>query len=282
MAALPSGPQLAAGLIRCEWAGRRTQGLHLAYFFLDPLRKGRTVWPEIDKYTQHCAQCSGVFEKTDLSRGLCSGCITDMNQEATSQLKAADRRVLARGTNAAAKLLSALHENGKGGRSVPTILEAFWREVGGQDKFGSLLAMEFQKARGEGLTQEEIETFDFSPKLVKDWFELMLRHIDRDDQTKTIDIGALEEADLQSVLVDVGRRAILEDAEIRRAVMWTAIRDDKEFREQAFYEILRQDKELLDKLIREGGILTYEAEDVRPAEDDNLSPDTYNPMDDES
>jgi len=238
------------------------------------------AWPDIDKYTKHCLQCSGVFEKTDLTKGYCKGCTVSMNEEANQSLKAAQSRVLAKGASASAKLLSALQENGKGGRSVPVILGAFWRELGGQDKFGMLMHDEFQKARGEGLTEEERDSFDYNPKLVKEWFEILLRHTDRDDQAKTLDIGALEEADLQSILVDVGCKAMMEDQEIRRAVMWTAISQDAEFRKQAFEEILRQDKTLLDKLIREGGILTYEAEAVRPI-GDNLSPDDYDPRDDE-
>jgi hypothetical protein len=107
----------------------------------------------------------------------------------------------------------------------------------------------------------------------------MMRHIDRADANKSLDVGALEEADLENILIGVGTKAVLEDANIRKAVVLASM-ESKSFRRMLFKEIVAQDKELVDLILREGGILTLEAEEP---DDDTMSPveDNYDPSQDE-
>lgn len=211
----------------------------------------------------------------------------DVNEEAIAKVKVAENRVTGKAAKAAAQFLSAMQAQGKTGADMPIVLSAFWKRIGGQDQFGDMLGEQFLKAQGKELTPDEMENWRASPKMVKDWFELAMRHIDRADANKTLSVESLEEADLESILADVGRRAIMEDAELRRAVLWMAIRDDKQFRKMAFMEIARQDKSLVDNLLRNGGIVTLEASEVEFQEptnntlEEDSTVDDYDPSEDE-
>ncbi len=234
--------------------------------------------PRIDEHHSHCVECGAVCRNVALYRGFCASCAIDMNESAEIKVAQAGARATGK---AATQFLAAMQAQGKTGADMPQVMSAFWNKIGGQEKFGDIIGAQFQKAMGEGLTEEEYIAEGFSAKLAKDWAELMMRHIDRADANKSLDVGALEEADLENILIGVGTKAVLEDPNIRKAVVLASLQE-KAFRRRIFREILAQDKELLEQVLRDGGILTLEADDISDTVSPQESPEPdYDPAEDE-
>ncbi len=232
-------------------------------------------YPRIDEHHSHCLTCGTAGRDISFSRGFCTECAIEMNESAEKTLTQAS--IVATG-KASAQFLAAMQAQGKTGADMPQVMGSFWKKIGGQDKFGDIIGDQFLRATGQGITEEEYMAGGFSAKLAKDWSELMMRHIDRADANKSLDIGALEEADLENILIGVGTKALLEDSSIRKAVVMAALQE-RTFRRLLFREIVAQDKQLLEEILRDGGIMTLDAEEVS----DNVSPETagYDPSADE-
>ena len=194
-----------------------------------------------------------------------------MNEQSKAKTIAAGTRVVGKATKAAAELLSAMHKQGRTGADMPVILSRFYEKIGGQDAYADMMGEQFLKAQGKDLTEQEKLSWEASPKLVKDWFELTARYIDRADQNKSLDVSAMEESDLENILVGVGTRAVLEDPAIRKAVIYSAL-DVEKFRREIFLTIAATDKNLVDYLLRENGIITLEQAQAAAEESDTVSP----------
>jgi hypothetical protein len=228
-------------------------------------------WQIIDDTLAHCSKCGAVFTHVELYGGACKTCRKEINEEAKKKLETAKGRVLTKGATAAAKLISAMEQQGKTGQKAPQVLDHFFDEIGGTKKFASLMRTEFEKAHGIGVTEAEAEAWGPSaPRTRLQWYELMARMMDRTDANKTLDISSLQEAELEAILSDLGHKAVLEDKSIRQAAITAAI-GDKAFRRELFLEIVRTDKGLADEFLSSGGIVTLETSD-------NVSPpDEYDP-----
>ena len=234
-------------------------------------------FPRIDKEHSHCLECGGVFRDVALFRGMCSSCAEDMNESSKVKVAQAGTKAIAK---ASTQFLAAMQAQGKTGADMPQVMSAFWKKIGGQEAYGEILGEQFQNAMGIGITEEEYMAGGFNAKLAKDFLELTMRHIDRADANKSLDVGSLEEADLENILIGVGTKAVLEDPSIRKAVVRAAL-EEKTFRRRIFREILAQDKELLEQVLRDGGILTLEADDVIEEDDTVSPPEDYDPSADE-
>lgn len=236
-------------------------------------------WRKVDGVHSHCAKCAHVFRNIELTKGFCLTCRMSENSESLSKTEQALSRVSSKATKAATQFLSAMQSQGKSGASTPKIMARFLEGVGGEEGLGDMVVGEFKKAHGIGVTPEEAKRWgDTSPKLRMQWHELILRVMTKSDEGKVLDIGSLEEGDLESILANVGRKSLQEDPELRRSVLWAAIKDDKVFRRLAFYEIARQDKSLVDEFLREGGIITLDTtpETTEDTQEYDPTSDEYN------
>ena len=221
-----------------------------------------------------------------LSSGRCAQCNDSFSTESKRIVSNAENRVVSKATKASAQFLAAMHAQGKTGAAMPRVFDRFWEEIGGEDEFGRMMGVEFKKSLGDGLTPDEAEVYSPSPKLRKEWFELVARHASKNDEGRAVDVGSLEEADLDVILADVARKAITEDPDIRRVALWAAIKEDRKFRQMVFKECVKEDPSLLNPILSDYGLVTLEGRVEEKSEIDNKSIDEdaeshWNPEEDE-
>lgn len=238
------------------------------------------AWQKIDDSHSHCAECSGVYRTAQLDEGLCSDCSPVVKARANKVVARAGEKTTNRAMKASAQLLASIREQGKTGKSMPMVMDTFLAEMGGEGGYAKRLATEFKKAHGEGLSSAELETFEYSSATTLKWFELINRSMLATDSGKDMDIGSLEESDLEAIVAKIARRAVLEDVELRRLALMNAIDSDKEFRMVAFEAIMKADPSLENGILAKNGVITVEAAKIKAAEC-NKEEDDYDPTKDE-
>jgi len=238
------------------------------------------VWPKVDKQHSHCMTCGFVFRNAELTSGLCRDCIMDHNDQAKGIITRSESRVR---TRAATKLLAALKDKGKDGQAMPMVMSSFFAEVGGHEGFAKLMHEEFQKALGNGLSIEEKEFYEPSLNLRKDWFDLISRHAKAADADKQLDVGSLDEADLESILANIALKAFSEDPALQTAVIAQAV-SDRGIRRKVFLACIKADPSLVTEILEKGGVIidAEYSEIEKFPEENNTGEDTeYDPKADE-
>lgn len=226
-------------------------------------------WQRIDNEHSHCGQCSGVFRNAQLHSGLCSECSTSSIEQSEKVLSRSIDRTTARATKASVQLLAAIKAQGKTGKTMPMVMDAFIKGLGGEAAYGERILEDFNKARGEGLSADELETYEYSSHTVLKWYELINRSLLATDSGKDLDVGSLDEADLESVLAKIAKKHLLEDKDTRRLALMNAIEEDAEFRKAAFKAIIESDPEIETEWLAKMGIRTVEAPKIVEAEANN-------------
>lgn len=238
-------------------------------------------WPRVDNEHSHCEQCNFVYRNIELTNGFCEDCIAELNQVSHDVTVRAESRVRAR---AATKLLSALKDKGKDGQSMPVVMSAFFSEIGGHEQFAKIMTQEFKKALGEGLSLEEQEFYEPSLHLRKDWFDLIARHAKAADSDKQLDVGSLDEADLESILANIALKAFQEDESLQTAVIAQAV-FDPDMRRKVWKACMEADPSLVTEILENGGMIVdgiVAGNKEKLSLENNLQEeDDYDPSDDE-
>jgi hypothetical protein len=237
-------------------------------------------WQKIDDEHAHCAECSAVYRIAQLNDGLCDDCVPEKQKKAEKILTRAAEKTTGRAMKASAQLLASIKDQGKTGKSMPVVMDSFIKALGGEAAFGERFATEFKKAHGEGLSAAEMETWEYSPHTVHKWYELANRSLLATDTGKDLDIGSLEESELESIVASIGRKAVLEDRDIRRLALMNAIESDAEFRKYAFESILKADPQLETEWLASHGVRTIAAKNFEPVANKDIE-DDYNPESEE-
>lgn len=209
------------------------------------------VWPRVDKQHSHCYRCNGVFRDAQLKSGFCAECLVAEQKENVSIAARSESKVV---TKAATKLLSSLKEKGKDGQVMPVVMNRFFSALGGPEAYADLMATDFQKARGIGLTPAEEETYTPSMNLVKDWYDLIARVQKQADTDKQLDVGSLEESDLEAILSNVALKAFNDDPSLQLAVISQAT-SNAAIRRQIFEACIRADSSLVTEILQKGGMI---------------------------
>lgn len=237
-------------------------------------------WQKIDEEHAHCSECSGVFRIAQLNDGMCDECVPEKIAKSEKVLARASERVTGRAVKASAQLLASIKEQGKTGKSMPVVMDAFIKALGGEAAYGERFAVEFKKAHGEGLSAAEQETWEYHPNTVHKWYELANRSLLSTDSGKDLDIGSLEESDLEAIVAGIGRKAVLEDRDIRRLALMNAIEQDAEFRKYAFDAILKADPVLETEWLASHGVRTVPAKNFEEVANKEIE-EEYNPESEE-
>ncbi len=224
-------------------------------------------WQRIDDKHSHCGNCSGIFRNAQLHNGLCGECGGEAAEKEEKVLSRSTERTHSRAMKASAQLLASIRAQGKTGKSMPVVMDAFIKGIGGEAAYGEAILRDFRRAQGEGLSGAELETFEYSPNVVLKWYELINRSLLATDSGKDLDVGSLEDSDLESILASLGRKHVLEDKDIRRLALMNAIEDDAEFRRTAFDLIIKHDPQIETEWLAKHGIATIE-----PAKKHEASP----------
>lgn len=237
------------------------------------------MWPRVDKQHSHCYRCNTVFRDAQLKSGFCAECLVAEKEENTSITARSNSKVV---TKAATKLLSSLKEKGKDGQVMPVVMNRFFSALGGPEAYADLMATDFQKARGIGLTPTEEETYIPSMSLIKDWYDLVARVQKQADSDKQLDVGSLEESDLESILTNVALKAVKEDASLQMAIVTQALAD-ADTRKRIFYACLKADGSLVNEILQSGGRVVDAVSFSTKSESENITTeeDFYDPHQDE-
>lgn len=220
-------------------------------------------WQKIDDEHSHCAECSGVFRTVQLNDGVCDECTPMVSKKNEKVLSRSVERTTGRAVKASAQLLASIREQGKTGKTMPVVMDAFIKALGGEAAYGERFALEFKKAHGEGLSAAEQETWEYHPSIVHKWYELANRSLLSTDSGKDLDIGSLEESDLESIVARIAQKAVLEDRDIRRLALINAIEQDAEFRRFALHHIVKSDPQLEEEFLANLGISTISGKKVK-------------------
>lgn len=243
-------------------------------------RGSSVVWPRADKHHSHCYRCNIVFRDAQLKSGFCGDCLVQEQQENRKIASRSESKVV---TKAATKLLSSLKEKGKDGQVMPVVMNEFFNALGGTEKFAQRMAEEFEKAHGIGLNEDEQEVYVPSHQLRLHWFDLISRVQKQVDTDRSLDVGSLEESDLEAILSNVALKAFNEDSSLQLAVISQAV-SNAELRRQIFEACIRADSSLVTEILQKGGqILDAVSFSTKP-EPENITAeeeDNYNPADDE-
>lgn len=248
-------------------------------------RGSSVVWPRADKHHSHCYRCNIVFRDAQLKSGFCGDCLVQEQQENRKIASRSESKVV---TKAATKLLSSLKEKGKDGQVMPVLMSTFFTELGGADEVAKIMAKEFKKTLGEGLNEAEEEVYAPNFNLRKDWFDLIARVQSKADVDKQLDVGSLEESDLEAILSNVALKAFNEDSSLQLAVITQAI-SNAELRRQIFEACIRADSSLATEILQKGGQILDavsfskkpELENITAEEDQGAEEDSYDPAADE-
>ena len=182
-------------------------------------------------------------------------------------------------TKAATKLLSSLKEKGKDGQVMPVVMNEFFNALGGTEKFAQRMATEFEKAHGIGLSEDEQEVYVPSHSLRMQWFDLVARVQKQVDSDRSLDVGSLEESDLEAILSNVALKAFNEDASLQIAVISQAV-SNAVIRRQIFEACIQADSTLVTEILQKGGMILdavsvsskSSTENITAEEEDNYDP----------
>jgi hypothetical protein len=180
-------------------------------------------WQIVDDEHALCRECGVIYERPSLADGMCFGCRETDKDRRKRILSQADQRALAR---AAKDFLGALHGEDQTSKRTGAILDSFFAAAGGAESFGQELFRHWQRVQGKNLTPEEAKNFRYSPKLVLNWAELIMRHQGKDDENKTLDVSSLSEEDLLAALRGLADDLVKSNPEWRRIAVEKAIKQD--------------------------------------------------------
>lgn len=169
-----------------------------------------------------CLYCARIA-KPDLifKDGMCRGCYARERRLANKEIIRSQQKSIAKATN---KLAAALAKAGNSSAVSPQILEAFYSVIGGPAEYGRMLATDFQKSRGVGLTEYESMEFSYNASTVARWHDILIRYRQKEDDRLTTDISSISQEDLEATVRQVALDMILEDDDIREAVLDAALK----------------------------------------------------------
>lgn len=185
-------------------------------------------------------------------------------------------------TKAATKLLSSLKEKGKDGQVMPVLMNAFFNRLGGVEAVGDIMGDEFLKTLGKGLSPDEAEVYEPNFNLRMHWFDVMARHQSKVDSDKQLDVGSLEESDLEAILTNVALKSFRDDPTLQLAVITQAV-SDSDIRRQIFEACIRADGSLVTEILQSGGKIVDAVSVETKSETKNIAveEDHYDPTQDE-
>jgi hypothetical protein len=181
--------------------------------------------------------------------GFCGECLVAEKSENKAIASRSESKAV---TKAATKLLSELKNKGKDGQVMPVVMSTFFSELGGAESVAKIMAQEFNKTLGIGLSPDEEEVYTPNFYLRKDWIDLISRVQSKADVDKQLSVGDLEEADLEAILTNVSLKAFRDDPTLQSAVIAQAV-SNADLRRKIFEACIRADSSLVTEILETGG-----------------------------
>lgn len=186
---------------------------------------------------QKCLGCPDFFREDEIIKGYCRGCYARELRMAKSEVAKIETRAAARATT---KLASALAKAKDTASFTPEILDSFYKEVGGPEGYGKKLAADFQKSRGVGLDEDELDSWEFNAGTLARWHDIILKIQQKEDERNTADISSISQEDLEATVKQVAIDLMLSDDDIRESVVRL---------------VAKKNPELIQQIVRDAGMV---------------------------
>lgn len=171
-----------------------------------------------------CELCDKVLPESKLnSAAQCRDCAARRGRKTQKEALRAQQRAVQKATH---KLATALSKAKDTAAVTPSILESFFENVGGPQSFGKKLAEDFMMSRGEGLTPEQLEGWSYNAQTMARWYDIIMKIQGKEDERNTTDISSISEEDLEATVKQVAGEMLLNDPDIRVAVLKVAAKKD--------------------------------------------------------
>jgi len=173
-----------------------------------------------------CITCPKLLPVEDLKRGLyCNGCHAREVRMAKQEVAKIEAKALAK---ASTKLADALAKAKDTSAITPEILQTFYDMAGGPTGYAKMLFKDFQKSRGEGLSEYEKETWAFNASTLARWHEIIMKIQQKEDERNSTDLSSVSPEDIEATVKQVALDMFMSDQTIREAVIQMACRQNPE------------------------------------------------------
>lgn len=192
----------------------------------------------------YCPRCKRIFdpEKENYSKNFCGECEGYWKSKRKQELKAEkelkDRKAIAKACREISRQMAATKDS----QIMPAVIARLQDKLGGPQGLADLLLDDFNRARGEGLTEDEFLDFKYSPAVIQKYHQMLIRMYEHHDDTRATDLSSMADEDLQAVLIGLAMQLVREDKNFRREVALEALKEDpgllKELTEAAELNVL--------------------------------------------
>ncbi|MAT51124.1 MAG: hypothetical protein CMK32_08070 [Porticoccaceae bacterium] len=135
---------------------------------------------------------------------------------------------------------------------APEFFEEFQKELGGARGLGQLIAEDFKRMHGIGLSATEQKLFSPDEKTIQRYWQTLMVFMQQQDRHNAVDISSLSDKELQATLLQLAQELILENPGFRSQVIRIAV---------------AQDRDLINELAMKAGLLGDVVEgDTEPEE----------------
>lgn len=145
---------------------------------------------------------------------------------------------------AARKFMSAIKGLSSESAAMPKVIESFMDGVGGPKNLGRLLLNDFNRTRGEGLSEEDARNFEYKDAVIQRYYQMILPQIQLNDDKKNIDASGLTDEDLIATL---------------SSVAFEQVRSSKEFRDKLIEQAVDVDPLIVKRFMELGGAKVIDA-----------------------
>ncbi len=147
---------------------------------------------------------------------------------------------------AARKFMSAIKGLSSESAAMPQVIESFMDGVGGPKELGRMLLNDFNRTRGEGLTEDQSLNFEYKDAVIQKYYQMIMSQMQLIDDKKTIDASGLTDEDLVATL---------------SSIAFEQVRTNKEYRDKLIEQAIDADPEVVKRIMELGGAKVLEVKD---------------------
>jgi hypothetical protein len=170
----------------------------------------------VTNQASHCNQCRQVFPNRMLSGGYCGDCREVRREQIHRELLMSDTRQTAQFSR---ELLSRIKKAGSDQQVLDQVFSKFTDLVGGADGLAVKLKEDFDKVRGENLTQKEQLMFERKDSVIVKYWQMILSLQEKLDDRNNVDASGLTDDDLKATLAQLAARMMQDDPNFRIQVI---------------------------------------------------------------
>jgi|JI9StandDraft_2_1071091.scaffolds.fasta_scaffold16164_4 hypothetical protein len=166
--------------------------------------------------TSHCNQCRQIYPNSALRLGYCPTCSEMRRERIRRELEMSDQRQAAQFSR---ELITRIKKAGSDQQVLDQVFAKFTELVGGPVGLAEKFKSDFDKVRGENLTQKEAALFERKDSVIVKYWQLAFAIQEKLDDRKNVDASGLTDDDLKATLAQLAAQMMREDPDFRMQVM---------------------------------------------------------------